>query len=169
MNTANNNISKALFALIMVFMVACAENTSSEQSAESSEVPVTYVKESGESESYVANIAIDGMGCEMACGSKISGELTQLAGVKNISIDFKGAGETNYALVEYDAAAVSEQEMIKTVHSIADGHYKVNAVEVKHIVKSTNDEVVEDEDKSAFQPSISYELPNIFSVFSALF
>jgi len=71
--------------------------------------------------------------------------------------------------VEYDATTVSEQEMIKTVHSIADGHYQVNAVEVKHTVKSTDEEAAEDDDKSAFQPSISYELPNIFSVFSALF
>jgi len=70
MNTANNNISKALFALAMIFMVACAETTNSEQSAEGSEVPVTYVKESGESDSYVANIAIDGMACEMMCGGK---------------------------------------------------------------------------------------------------
>lgn len=167
MNTANNKISKALFAMAVLIMVACAETSSDEKSSEKSDVPVTFVKESGETEGYVANIAIEGMGCEMMCGSKISGELNQLAGVKNISIDFKGAGETNYAVVEYDATTVSEQEMIKTVNSIADGHYKVNAVEVKQIVKSEEPE--SDNDDSAYQPSISYELPNVFSVFTALF
>jgi len=167
MNTSINNISRYLFLAMLAILVACSETATTSESSETN-VEVTFIEETGTKDTYVANIAIDGMHCEMGCGGRIAGELNQLAGVKNTDIDFFGEGETNFALVEFDANTVSEQEMIKAVNEMSSGHYNVSAVEVKHIVKSEEVEEEED-DASAFNPSLEYKLPNIFAVFGRLF
>jgi copper chaperone CopZ len=164
-----NNIIKSLFVASMVFLGACSSTEQDSDMTSDSEVNVTFTQESGPSEKFLANIAIEGMACEMMCGNKIAGELNGLDGVKKTDIEFKGEGEVNYAVVEFDANTVSEQEMIKTVESIANGHYKVNAVEVKHVVAETQ-ALEEDEEKvSSYSPRLRYRLPNIFTVFSRLF
>lgn len=167
MNTSVNNISKTLFLVMLTILVACSETDKTTVSTDS-DIEVTFVEEAGAEEAFVANIAIDGMHCEMGCGGRIASELNQLDGVKNTDIDFFGEGETNFALVEFDANTVSEQEMIKAVNELSSGHYSVSAVEVKHIVKS-EEAVEEEDDASAFNPTVDYKLPNIFSVFSRLF
>jgi copper chaperone CopZ len=161
-----NKLSSFLFLAALILLGACGGSTESSQEKESSDVPVTFTEEFGSEEKYVANIAIEGMACEMMCGNKIAGTLNELAGVKGTEIDFLGEGEINHALVEYDATTVSEQEMIEAVQSIASGHYKVSAVEVRHIKRG---EQAEGEKESAYAPSLQYELPNVFSVFSGLF
>lgn len=165
-----NNITRSLFMVSVIFLGACTGTDQTSDAEINSDVKVTFTEESGTSEKYMANIAIDGMACEMMCGSKIAGELNGLNGVKNTEIDFKGEGEVNFAVVEFDANTVSEQEMIEAVQAIANGHYKVNAVEVKHVVAGaeTEDEV-EEEKVSALKPTLQYQLPNIFSVFTRLF
>lgn len=163
-----NNITRSLFMVALFALGACTGTDENRNAESNSDVKVTFTEEAGTSEKYMANIAIDGMACEMMCGSKIAGELNGLNGVKNTEIDFKGEGEVNFALVEFDANTVSEQEMIDAVQAIANGHYKVNAVEVKHVVEATESQ--EEEDKvGSLKPTLQYQLPNIFSVFTRLF
>jgi len=169
MKTRLNKITRTLFVVSLVFFAACTETDKTPEAETDSAVNVTFTEETGPNEKYLANIAIDGMACEMMCGSKIAGELNGLNGVKNTDIDFIGEGEENYAIVEYDANTVSEQEMIKAVQAIANGHYKVNSVEVKHVVAGTQTEREEEDKVSAYRPGLQYQLPNIFSVFSRLF
>jgi copper chaperone CopZ len=163
-----NNITRSLFMVALVTLGACTGTDETRNAETKSDVKVTFTEEAGASEKYMANIAIDGMACEMMCGSKIAGELNGLDGVKNTEIDFKGEGEVNFAVVEFDANTVSEQEMIEAVQAIANGHYKVNAVEVKHVVAGAEKEE-EEEKVSALKPTLQYQLPNIFSVFTRLF
>lgn len=165
-----NKFASSLFFASLILLAACSGSTENAEEKESvsNDVQVTFTEEVGDQEKYVANIAIEGMACEMMCGSKISGTLADLEGVNNTSIDFKGEGEINHALVEFDATTISEQEMINAVHSIANGHYKVSSVEVKHIKKG-DATPAEAEDASAYSPKLDYSLPNVFSVFTALF
>lgn len=165
-----NKFNSALFMGVLILLGACSGTDKNTEVKTNSEVDVTFTEATGSTEKYLANIAIDGMACEMMCGNKIAQELNGLNGVKNTDIDFKGEGEVNFALVEFDANTVSEQEMINAVQSIANGHYKVNSVEVKHIVaEETAKEEEETESVSAYTPKLQYQLPNIFSVFSRLF
>jgi copper chaperone CopZ len=164
-----NNITRPLFIVSLVILGACSGTDQVQDVKTNSDVNVSFTEESGPTEKYLANIAIDGMACEMMCGSKIAGELNGLEGVKNTDIDFKGEGEENYAIVEFDANTVSEQEMIEAVQAIANGHYKVNSVEVKHVVAGTQSEQEEEEKVSVYKPELEYQLPNIFSVFTRLF
>lgn len=165
-----NKFSSSLFLASLILLAACSGSTeqAEEKASASDDVKVTFTEEVGDQEKYVANIAIEGMACEMMCGSKIAGTLEELDGVNQTGIDFKGEGEINHALVEFDATVISEQEMINAVHSIANGHYKVSSVEVKHIKKGKTTPA-EAEDASAYAPKLEYSLPNVFSVFTALF
>ncbi|MCZ4408588.1 heavy-metal-associated domain-containing protein [Cryomorphaceae bacterium 1068] len=164
-----NNITRPLFMVSLVILGACSGTDQAQDVKTNSDVNISFTEESGPTEKYLANIAIDGMACEMMCGSKIAGELNGLEGVKNTDIDFKGEGEENYAIVEFDANTVSEQEMIEAVQAIANGHYKVNSVEVKHVVAGNQTEEEEEEKVSVYKPELEYQLPNIFSVFTRLF
>jgi len=155
--------------MTLLLLGACTGTDQAAEVKNNSEVNVTFTEVTGPSEKYLANIAIDGMACEMMCGSKIAGELNGLEGVRNTEIDFKGEGEVNFAVVEFDANTVSEQEMIQTVQAIANGHYKVNAVEVQHVVAGPKSETEDEEKVSAYEPHLQYRLPNIFSVFTRLF
>lgn len=162
-----NKLTSLLFMSAIVILAACGGSNENKDETSNTDIPVTFTEESGEEEKYVANIAIEGMACEMMCGNKIAGTLNELDGVVNTDIEFNGEGEINHALVEFDATTVNEDEMIKAVQSIADGHYKVSSVEVKHIkVVSSGDS---EEKGSAYKPSLEYSLPNVFSVFAGLF
>jgi len=159
-------IAMLTVASAMLFMAGCNTKTDSVTVSEN-ETQVTFVEESSDSEKYVASLAIDGMACEMACGSKISGTLADLNGVKSTSIEFNGAEEENFALVEFDAKEISEKEMIAAVESLNNGHYAVKSVKVTHFTK---DKKEEKKDKvGAVNQRFDYDLPNFFSVFSRLF
>ncbi|HKK40677.1 MAG TPA: hypothetical protein VJ949_14745 [Cryomorphaceae bacterium] len=164
-----NNITRALFVVSLVVLGACSGTDEASEAEANPTVNVTFTEETGPTEKYLAKIAVDGMACEMMCGSKIAGELNGLNGVKNTDIEFIGEGEENFAVVEFDANTVSEQEMIKAVQAIANGHYKVNSVEVKHVVAGPETEEKDEEKVSSYKPELQYQLPNIFSVFSRLF
>jgi len=153
-------------AASLLFMAGCSSNTESNTVTES-ETEVTFVEETSDSEKFVASLSIEGMACEMACGSKISGTLADLNGVKNTSIEFNGAEEENFAVVEFDANEISEKEMISAVESLNNGHYAVKTVKVTHF-KKAKDQPKEDK-VSSFNQRFDYDLPNFFSVFSRLF
>ncbi len=152
---------------IVLFIGACAETT--DQQATVEDVNVTYTNVAAEgNEKHTATLAIEGMACEMMCGNKIASALNGLDGVRNTEINFEGEGEINSAVVEYDAAVLSEKEMIAAVNALANGHYKVKSVQVTH--HKLADTPAEKNDKtSQYDTSLEYKLPNIFSVFSQLF
>jgi len=166
------------FIGVLLIMGGCTQQgaeVSKTELSENAEVQVlktTVASDTGR-EKYTATLAIDGMGCAMACGSKISGALAGLEGVVKTDVDFKGAGERNNVIVEFDASKISESKMIETVNGLKGGHYEVKSVAVTHH-KVTGDkpeaDQVEEKDKmSAVTSKLQYELPNIFSVFSRLF
>ena len=117
-------IAAALFAL-----AACGGSTPSSDSA-ASDVPVTRKDIHSEVNKTVANLEIGGMTCAEGCGGKIQKELQALKGVTTTKLDFEESRQTNIVSVEFDPSQLSEIEMIQCVHSIMDGQYKVQSVEV---------------------------------------
>ncbi len=98
--------------------------------AGASQVPVVKKEMNSEVVKTVANLSIDGMTCSSGCGGKIQQELQALKGVKGTELDFADGRAENIVSVEYSPAEISEQDMIKCVAAIADGHYHVKSVEV---------------------------------------
>ncbi|MCA1751606.1 MAG: heavy-metal-associated domain-containing protein [Cryomorphaceae bacterium] len=171
-------ISVVIFLGVAMTISGCtpqeAETVESNIS-EQSDVQIlrTTVESTTGVEKFTATLAVDGMGCAMACGSKISGALAGLDGVVKTDIDFKGAGESNSVIVEYDASKVSESSMIDAVNELKGGHYEVKSVAVIHHKPAGETPAANEDSKkekvSAIAPKLQYELPNIFSVFSRLF
>jgi copper chaperone CopZ len=165
-----------LIVTALLLAVACTneQSTENEDVKVGAQVEVTRTEVPSEAgvEKYVARLDIDGMGCAMACGSKISSALAALEGVNHTGIDFIGAGEKNAAIVEFDASKISEQELIETVNALSGGgHYAVKAVQVVHHTAGASAVEGKDEKVSNFNPNpkLKYAFPNIFSVFSRLF
>lgn len=163
-----NKLAFVFGTVIITLLAGCSSDIDESTTEASKDVSVTFVEESGDADKYIASLSIDGMACEMACGSKISGTLAALTGVKNTSIEFNGAEEENFALVEYDANEISEKEMISAIEGLNNGHYSVKAVKVTHFTKS---KAAEDQSEKvgAVNQSFDYDLPNFFSIFTRIF
>lgn len=163
-----------LFLASAVFVFAgCSNSVENIETSANGEVNVTYTETLAEgAERYIATIAIEGMACEMMCGNKIAGTLNGLEGVKSTDIEFKGEGEINTAIVDFDHTLITEHEMIEAVNGLANGVYKVKSVNVTHykVAESKIDpDASGDEKVSSYNQVLNYHLPNIFSVFSRLF
>ncbi len=170
----------AATAALLLFNQGCSQPQEADavQSEAAGErlVPIdraTVFSESGEKKT-TATLAVGGMGCAMACGSKISSALAALDGVDNPDVSFIGAGEDNSVTVEFDASKVTEEEMINAVNGMKGGHYEVKRVMVtEYMSKSEPSDAEGGEVKKdkigAITPKLRYELPDIFGVFSRLF
>lgn len=154
-----------------VALIGACSSSPDASTEKTEDISVTYVEEvGGETEKFVASLSIDGMACEMSCGSAISSALSSIEGVSNTDIEFNGAEEENFAVVEFDSGITGEKEMIEAVEKLANGHYKVSKVKVTHFkVAETASDKKEDKPIGAITPSLDYDLPNFFSVFSRLF
>ncbi|HLN96684.1 MAG TPA: heavy-metal-associated domain-containing protein [Flavobacterium sp.] len=70
-----------------------------------------------------ATFHIEGMSCAVMCAGKIQQELSKMEGVKKAVVDF----DKKSATVEYDAAAVTPQQLKAKVEGVADGKtYRVS-------------------------------------------
>ncbi len=152
-------------------LIGACSTSPDASTTEKENISVTYVEEvGGEKEKYVASLSIDGMACEMSCGSAISSALSGIEGVANTDIEFNGAEEENFAVVEFDSSITGEKEMIEVVEKLANGHYTVNKVKVTHFKVAESDNVPKsDKPIGSIHPKLDYDLPNFFSVFARLF
>ncbi|MBK9177181.1 MAG: heavy-metal-associated domain-containing protein [Flavobacteriales bacterium] len=82
----------------------------------------------------IADLSIEGMSCEMACGSAIRKALAKL-GVAGTEIMMSETEGPDHAVVTYDASKVSDEQMVSAIHTIHDGQFKVVAVSITKQVK----------------------------------
>ena len=96
------------------------------------DVPVRHVDRAGATEETVAQLAISGMMCEIACVSKVRKELYDLPGVTRADIRFDANRKVDTALVVFDPEVVAPETLIATVEDIGDGLSDVETAEVVH-------------------------------------
>ena len=101
------------------------------------DVPVQHVDRAGAMEETVAQLAISGMMCEIACVSKVRKELYDVQGVARADIDFAADRKVDTAYISFDPELVQAEELISTVQQIGDGLYSVEAAEVIHYAPET--------------------------------
>lgn len=134
-----------------------------EEVAISSGIPVTS-----------ADISIDGMSCEMMCGSSIKKALAKLPGIESTEIKFIEGDEQDHAIVSYDDTKVTDAEMIEAIQALHDGQYKVMAVKVTKQVKSatsSNKQVSNPKESAsvtACAPSSSIILPSLLAILTRI-
>lgn len=171
----NNGLKRIWVAMVFAALLvsySCSQRTE-EQATRAAGVPEIVRTEMtiAGPEKYVATLQIEGMGCEMMCGTKISGTLNGLSGVNSTEIDFKGEGQLSSAIVDFDLSMVSEAQMIEAIGSLSNGHYKVVKVNVVHYLSDSNSKgSTEEVDKKgiSLKPDLGYRLPNIFGIFRLL-
>lgn len=122
----------------------------------------------------LADLSIEGMSCEMMCGSSIKKALAQLPGVSAAEITFIEGDELDHAIVTYDESQVTDADLVKAVQGLYDGQYKVLAVNVTKQVKapgtaSSNEAVEAKEEKavSAYLPTDAI-LPSIVALLTRI-
>lgn len=96
------------------------------------EVDIVHVDRAGSNEETVAQLAISGMMCEIACVSKVRKELYDVQGVARADIHFDEGSKVDTAFVAFDPALVDAETLIATVQAIGDGLYAVESAEVVH-------------------------------------
>lgn len=159
------NTFAALFCAVTLMACSGSETADSVQSA----VPVSYVVKSGPART-VANLEIEGMMCETACGGKIRKELEKVNGVSLATVSFADEQITNQAVVEFDPAVTNEQALIQAVNQIADGKlYKVKSVEVTRFENNaeSSSRKEQNQDKK-FEVSTVFEFPNVVRILEKL-
>ena len=95
-------------------------------------VEIVHIDRAGQTEETVAQLAISGMMCEIACVSKVRKELYDVQGVARADIAFDADSKVDTAFVAYDPNLVQPEDLIATVQEIGDGLYAVEAAAVVH-------------------------------------
>lgn len=119
------------------------------------------------------DIQIEGMSCSHSCAPFIQKKLLNTEGVIEASVSF----ENKLAEVVINSNAVTKEEIIKKIESIANGAYKTGSVEERklHDSKSEQSKPAEESKPVDFditQPDVShssgFQLPNLFSLLNSI-
>lgn len=165
---------RVILPLLTATLISCATEAPEpmEQAAARTSIErvVEEVAVAGGVAATFADISIDGMSCEMMCGSSIKKALAKLPGVNSTEIKFIEGDETDHAVVNYDAAKVTDEEMINTIQGLYDGQYKVVAVKITKQVPaagaaSTEAPKTDDKGVSVLDPA-AIVVPGILALLS---
>jgi mercuric ion binding protein len=72
------------------------------------------------------DLQIEGMVCEMGCGSSIRKALKDTKAVDRCSFDFKDERKVNTATISFDSTAISQDKIVSIISQLNDKQFKVN-------------------------------------------
>lgn len=72
------------------------------------------------------SLNIEGMVCEMGCGSSIRKALKDTKAVDRCSFDFKDERKVNVATIAFDSTAISQDKIVSIISTLNDKQFKVN-------------------------------------------
>lgn len=116
------NISKlfVLMSVIATLVTSCKKEVATDATAKTETKVVAEAKKSAK-----ATLTVEGMTCAIGCAKTIEEDLSKMEGVQKAVVDF----DTKIASIDYDAAVLSPDNLVKTVTSAADGKtYSVSSV-----------------------------------------
>jgi len=151
-----NKIFILLFTVTVVS--SCGNNEQNNEGEASTEVSIENLT--------VADYAIEGMVCAMGCAATIEKDVVDMDGVVVSEVDY----EKGKAHFEYDAAIVSEKEIIAKIESIADGQYKVGEWSEENNTKEEEEKETEGDESGETEEAITevslpnFEIPNLFTL-----
>ena len=74
----------------------------------------------------IIDLQIEGMVCEMGCGSSIRKALKDTKAVDRCSFDFKDERKVNTATISFDSTAISKDKIVSIISHLNDKQFKVN-------------------------------------------
>lgn len=114
----------------------------------------------------ILTVEIEGMVCEMGCGSSIRKELIGLGGVSAIEFDFEDERKTNVAKVAFDKDLVTVDAIVKAITSINNGQFTVGKISSENLDPkhaSHSDRSGEEESRVEVSAS-SFQMPNLLDI-----
>lgn len=137
-------IRRSLRYLVVATLFACSGNVPEPATTATTAIQRTVEEVAGTTPGSFADLSIEGMSCEMMCGGSIKKALAKLPGVLSTEIKFVEGDATDHAVVSYDAAQVSDKELVDAIQALYDGQYKVVAVKItKQVVTAGGTTTVE--------------------------
>lgn len=70
------------------------------------------------------SISVEGMVCEMGCGSSIRKALKETEAIKECSFDFKDGRKINTATISFDSTKISKDKIVTVINSLNDNQFK---------------------------------------------
>jgi len=115
-------IKNILFVLVItVFAINCKNESKPE--VKTVEVEANADKAIDANATYAkAEFTIDGMTCAVGCAKTIESKLGKMEGVKSAKVDF----DKKLAMVEYNEAKVTPNNLIETVSKVGDSYQVTN-------------------------------------------
>jgi periplasmic mercuric ion binding protein len=116
------NISKlfVLMSVIATLVTSCKKEVATEAIAKTETKIIAEAKKPAK-----ATLTVEGMTCAIGCAKTIEEDLSKMEGVQKAIVDF----DTKIASIDYDAAVLKPDNLVKTVISAADGKtYSVSSV-----------------------------------------
>ena len=116
------NISKlfVLMSVIATLVTSCKKEVAADATAKTETKVIAEAKKPAK-----ATLTVEGMTCAIGCAKTIEEDLSKMEGVQKAVVDF----DTKIASIDYDAAVLSPDNLVKTVTSAADGKtYSVSSV-----------------------------------------
>lgn len=107
-----------LFIGLIMTLFACNSNSSNE--VKKQVAPVITAKAN-----KTIHLDIEGMVCEMGCGSSIRKALKNTHAVTQCSFDFKEDRKQNMATISFDSTQISTNKIIALVEKLNDGQFNV--------------------------------------------
>lgn len=137
----------SLIAGAALFATACSTTSSSNMADAAAEVAAAGIERVVTDQVInagvpvtTADLAIDGMSCEMMCGGSIKKALARLPGISGTEIAFVEGDERDHAIVTYDPSQVSDAQMIDAIHALHEGQYQVKTVHITRQVLASGEE-----------------------------
>jgi copper chaperone CopZ len=116
------NISKlfVLMSVIATLVTSCKKEVAPDATAKTETKVIAKAKKPAK-----ATLTVEGMTCAIGCAKTVEDDLSKMEGVQKAVVDF----DTKIATIDYDAAVLSPDNLVKTVASAADGKtYSVSSV-----------------------------------------
>jgi mercuric ion binding protein len=112
------SITKSFFFLCVVASLCFSCKDTASKPNTTKEATTTAVAAQPQSISFT----VDGMTCAIGCAKTIETKLSEMKGVQKATVDF----DKKQAIVQFDAALVTSEDLVKAVEATADGAtYKV--------------------------------------------
>ncbi|MBD0830991.1 heavy-metal-associated domain-containing protein [Aestuariibaculum sediminum] len=104
-------------ALIALFAFNCKQKTEAE--IKTVEIASNSTNKVNPDATFAkAEFTVEGMTCMMGCAKTIENKLTKMDGVKSAKVDF----DKKLAMVEYDVATVTPENLTTTVTNVSDSY-----------------------------------------------
>ena len=112
-----------MFVILLAVFVACGQQEKQievAKKADKKEIPVKV------NVNKTISLNIEGMVCEMGCGSSIRKALKDTKAVDRCSFDFKDERKVNVATISFDSTAINKDKIVSIISTLNDKQFKVN-------------------------------------------